>query len=1005
MAMAHPGALFCRSALAKKAFRLALAYALIPLPCCAALDAPKQITQYVQTILTAKNGLPQNTVSTVTQTRDGYIWFGTQEGIGRYDGLRITTFDTANHRALKDNFIETLAPGRDGSLWVGTRSSLMQLKDGEFHRIFSAQSPISSIYEARDGQVWVGALNGLYAVEGESIHLFTTQDGLPSNTIGNMVQTGDGTVWIGTRKGLASWKNGRFRSYGARDGLAAEQVLGLTPSHDDALWIATASGLFRWKEKLLETVVASRLPEHDHITSLLEDRSGALWMGFDHSGIALLRNGQFNRYTARQGLPSGDVATLFEDRKGHVWAGLSEGGVVELRDGTFSNFGLLEGLSDDMVWSVLEARDKSIWVGTNSKGLDHIDRDGKVRVYAERDGLPGGSIFALREGPDGSIWIGAEDGSLCQLKNGRIKIFTDPVSKGRRIVSILPDTSSGPGSADDLWVVFHETEGLVHFHRDNSQRGHFEHYNLPGLPNAATLAPDGSIWVGSDHAGVSQFLNRAVVRYTTDNGLLANFAQAVYVDRDGVVWAGTSPGGLNRIKNGHITAYSIDQGLFDLTVGAIVEDDEGYLWMTCNKGIYKVSKKELNDYADGRISAIHSTVYGTADGLRSSECNFADDPSVWKGMDGRLWFATTAGIASVDPRHSQTFNAEPAPLIEDVQFNQHDVPFYRGVTVGPGGGDLEIQFTSPDFAAPERLRFRYRLLGSDSDWVAAGNRHQAFYTKLPPGRYAFEVEAADQAYGWSANAARLEIALTPHFWQTNWFSAACAIILLCAAAALYWLRIHYLVVQNRVLEERVQQRTMELEKALKAAEDAGRALHEQATKDGLTGLWNRRSIFELLSKELPRAHRGHLSISVLMADLDHFKTINDTYGHQVGDRVLQVVAERIMALTRAYDFVGRYGGEEFLIVLPGCSLEDGLARAEEFRCAIAGTAISTSIGPIYVTCSFGVAENFSDSSAEELINNADEGLYCAKKAGRNCVHASPAQAGSTNRNAESTAHG
>lgn len=982
-----------------------VAWLLLALPALAhahGLDEPKQITQYVETSLTVKNGLPQNSVGAVTQTSDGYIWFATQEGLGRYDGLRIATYDTSNHRTLKDNFIETLAPGRDGSLWVGTRSSLTQLKNGEFHPYFTAESPISSIVEAQDGAVWVGSENGLYSVKSGKVQHYTTQDGLPSNSVGKVLQTADGTLWFGTRHGLASLHDGRFRSYDAKNGVPNEPISSMTGSRDGALWIASAGKLIRWKNGLLETAPLEKLPIHDQITSLVEDQTGALWVGFDHNGIALLRNGEFSRYTAKQGLPNEDVAALFEDREGHVWAGMSEGGVVELRDGIFNNFGVLEGLSDDMVWSVMEARDQSVWVGTNSKGLDHIARDGTVRAYTEKDGLPGGSVYALREGTDGSVWMGAEHGALCQLKNGKIRVFNDPVNRGQRIVSILPASLGLPDNSGDLWLVYHETNGLVRFHLDPVRGASFQHFDVPGLPNTATFAPDGSIWIGSDHAGVSQFRNNATVaRYTTANGLLANFAQAIYVDRDGVVWAGTSPGGLNRIKNGHVTTYSLDQGLFDLTVGAIVEDGQGYLWMTCNKGIYKVSKKELNYYAEGRTKTIHSIVYGTADGLRSSECNFAADPAAWRGMDGRLWFPTTAGIASVDPKHSQTMNAEPRPLIESVNFNEHPAAFYDGVKAGPGGGDLEVQFTAPDFVAPERIRFRYRLYGSDSDWVAAGDRRLAIYTKLAPGNYHFEVQAADEAHGWSTSTARLALELTPRFWQTTWFRFLCAVILLCAGGALYWLRIHYLVLQNRILEEKVKHRTTQLQTALQAAEDAGRALHEQATKDSLTGLLNRRSIFELLSKELPRAHRGQLRISVLMADLDHFKTINDTYGHQVGDRVLQVVAQRIMGLTRSYDFVGRYGGEEFVIVLPGCSLEDGLHRAEEFRRAIADTTITSGAGPIEVTCSFGVAENFGEDSAEELINNADEALYCAKKAGRNCVHASLPKSEARGRGTES----
>ena len=945
------------------------------------LQSQKPITQFVQTPLTVENGLPESSVGAIAQTRDGYLWFGTEEGLARYDGLRITVFETANHKALRDNFIETLASGHDGSLWVGTRSSLAQLKDGEFHTFFTAQSPLSKIYEGQDGQVWVGSLDGLYAVQGTNIHLYTTKDGLPSNAITSIVQSVDGTLWVGTHSGLASLKNGKFRSYGFRDGLTTDVVRSLALSADGSLWIATASGLVRWKGRLLETVPPSRLPQHDQIASLVEDHHGTLWIGFDHSGIASLHNGEIFIYTTRQGLPSEDVSQILEDREGHLWVGMSEGGAVELRDGIFSNFGKQEGLSDNMVWSVLQARDRSVWVGTNNKGLNHIDKDGKVRVYTMRDGLAADSVFGLLESPDQSLWIGSERGALSHLDHGRITVFKDPTSAGHRIASILQDPSG------DLWLAFHEVNGLVRFHQ-----GSFQHYTVPGLLNTATFAPDGSIWLGTDHAGVSQFRNGSVISYTTQNGLLTNFAQAVYVDRDGVVWAGTSPGGLNRIKNGHVTTYSVDQGLFDLTVGAIIEDDAGYLWMTCNKGIYKVSKKELNDYAEGRITAIHSTVYGTADGLRSAEANFAADPSVCKGIDGRLWFATIAGIASVSPIHSQTASSEPSPLIESVLFNRHPIRFEQGAIAGPGGGDLEIQFTTPDFVAPRRIQFRYRLQGSEEDWVEAGDRREAFYTKLPPGHYLFEVQGASGVHAWNSNVARLAIVLKPYFWQTSWFQGLCVLVLLAAAAAMYRLRVRYLVDRNRELEDRVLKRTAELQDALKLAEGAQLALREQATKDDLTKLWNRRSIFEFLGKELLRAKRKDSPVSVLMADLDHFKLINDTQGHFTGDQVLVEVAARFVKLTRPYDFAGRYGGEEFVVVLPNCSLADGLKRAEDFRRAIAGNPILTNSGSVAVTCSFGVAENSGNSSAEEMINKADEALYCAKRSGRNCIHAGPPQA-------------
>jgi diguanylate cyclase (GGDEF)-like protein len=327
------------------------------------------------------------------------------------------------------------------------------------------------------------------------------------------------------------------------------------------------------------------------------------------------------------------------------------------------------------------------------------------------------------------------------------------------------------------------------------------------------------------------------------------------------------------------------------------------------------------------------------------------------------------------------------------------MPFEHGVVAGPGAGDLEIQFTTPDFVAPRRIQFRYRLAGSDADWVEVGERRQAFYTKLPPGHYLFEVQGASGTHAWNSNIARLAIVMKPYFWQTGWFHGLCALVLLVAVIAVYRIRVRYLLQRNRELEDRVLRRTAELQDALKLAENAQIALREQATKDHLTKLWNRRSIFEFLDKELLRAKRTAQPISILLADLDHFKLVNDTQGHFTGDQALVEVASRFAQLTRSYDFAGRYGGEEFLIVLPGCTLADALNRAESFRLAIAGTPIHTGSGEIAVTCSFGVADDSGHSSAAELITKADEALYRAKRSGRNCVQvcspqSEPATAGS-----------
>jgi diguanylate cyclase (GGDEF)-like protein len=340
---------------------------------------------------------------------------------------------------------------------------------------------------------------------------------------------------------------------------------------------------------------------------------------------------------------------------------------------------------------------------------------------------------------------------------------------------------------------------------------------------------------------------------------------------------------------------------------------------------------------------------------------------------------------AVDRTHGQSKTARPPSLVDQVRFNGTALPFDDGVTAGPGSGYLEIQFASPQSVAQDRVHFRYRLRGWDTDWTDAGKDHEAIYTQLPPGRYMFELEEADGGNAWGQRTASLWIVLIPHVWQTALFWGMSAIILLVLTVIIFILRHRSLSEDTHDLQEEVQQKTAELLLAKKVADDASRAIKAQAMKDSLTDLWNRRVIFEMLEKEISRAQRENLPLVVVMIDLDHFKAVNDTYGHLTGDVVLEEAARRLAELMRPYDFAGRYGGEEFLIVLPGCSPSNGIRRAEDFRRAIADSPVPTACGALTVTCSLGVASHEKALLAEDLIHIADEALYRAKRLGRNCV--------------------
>lgn len=942
-------------------------------------NSEKLLSQYVQTQLTAKSGLPQNSVAAITQTRDGYLWFGTEEGFARFDGIRFTTFSILNSKGLRDNFIQALTADADGSLWIATRSELTRFRDGRFQSMIVADNPIYTVFAARNGKIWVGSQDHLYSIDHGKTHVYTIHDGCTFTEIHDIAEASDGSLWLASAQGLVRMKGGQFRLFTQQDNLPENTILRIAPAADGSFWLATRRGLAHWNGRILNDFEADRLPPGGRISSLVLDRKGSLWIGYEHNGIARLTTQRVAHasimcYSHADGLPSDDVAKIFEDRAGAIWIGLQEGGAVEMNEGLFESYGQKEGLSEDIVWSVLQARDASLWVGTNSSGLNHILPNGRVRLYSARDGLPQGAINGLLESHDGSLWVGLEHGYLAHVMGDRIVRYRDPSSNDGRIASILEEPNG------DLWLAFHEIDGLVRF-----RNGHFEHFKTPGLLNVAAFAPDGSIWLGSDHGGVIHVVNGTNVTFTTGNGLLSNFAQAVYVDKDGVVWAGTSPGGLNRIKNGKVTTYSIVEGLYDLTVGAIVEDDHGNLWMTCNKGIFRVRKSELNDFADGKISHIHSIVYGTSNGLRSAECNFGATPAAWKGRAGRLFFATMGGVASIDPTQSQIISPPPTVIVESALANNQPVSFDRGFSAGPGSTDLELRFTAPDFDSPEEVRFRYRLIGFDGDWVNAGQRRQAFYTRLPPGRYRFEVQASQSTGEWGAPAPFISIYIQSYFWQTAWFRVVCGIAFVLVLLVSHHLRTRYLRRRTLELEHHVDQRTEQLRSAIRAAEQAQFALREQASKDGLTNLWNRRTIFEILDREIDHSHADRTSVCVVMADIDRFKQINDTYGHQAGDMVLEAVSQCLSDLKGPHDSIGRYGGEEFLMVMPGCSLESALSRSEELRRKIEGLTLHFGSTMIGVTCSFGVSGGCKLSRAQELVGRADAALYAAKREGRNQV--------------------
>lgn len=950
-----------------------------------ALNPAKALTQYLQTSWTSASGLPQDSVHAIAQTADGYLWMGTEEGLARFNGTRFTVFTSRNAHGLASDFVEVLAAGHHRDLWIGTDSGLSHFspdpRTGEIgaFRAFTQESSfagrkITALCEDREGALWVGTPQGLSRLFHGRVETWTVQNGLPDLSISAIAMDSEGTIWVGTVKGLARLNGHRFDTLTTRDGLPGNAITALAAAPDGSVWAGTSSSGIAQIRGRQVLVPHQKLPWKE-IAALLPDRDGAVWIAFTGHGLGRVYRGKLELYGAGRGLPSDRCSSiLFEDREGSLWLGLLDAGVVQLRDGKFSVFGTPEGLSGNYIGNVLQDRDGSMWIGADSNGLNHLLPDGRVELWDQRRGLPGEAVYSLLQTRDGTLWVGYRHGALARIRHGQVTVYRDSEAADGALNALFEDREG------NLWVGTSAT-GLARF-----AHGRFLPVTQAGDVAAIAQTLDGAVWTAINGEGVQRMLHGTNTVFTTANGLPSNRPLCLYADPEGGIWVGSAGAGLSYIRSGHVVSWTPDQGLPDSNVGSIVPDDHGHLWIGSDAGIYSLSIEELRLSMAEPRRILHPVVYGLSDGLRTRETLYGSMPCAWKTRDGRLWFATINGAAVIDPARIPVNRVVPPVWIEQITFNSHIVPKQDGIRLGPGSGNLNFSFSAPTFVAPESIRFRYRMEGFDRDWVYTDARQSARYTNIPPGRYTFIVEAANSDRIWNQTGASFSFVLRPRLVWTPAAWLFYGIVALLLTWGIISLRTSTLLQRQRDLTRTVADRTSQLEEEKAALESARHELQIQATHDSLTGLFNRAAILEHLEREIARSIREKTPLGIVIADLDHFKKLNDQYGHLCGDDAIREAAERFRSVLRTYDMAGRYGGEEFLVLLPG--LDPALApnRIEQLLDSICCRPFRFAQSDVTLTCSIGLATfrpGIDNRDVRELLSRADTALYVAKNAGRN----------------------
>ena len=946
-----------------------------------ALESGKFFRDYAADTWSVDQGLPQITVLSIAQDTQGYMWFGTQDGLARFDGANFKQF-------LPAHWIQSLAVDQDGTLWYGMNKGAGYFAKGDVHQLARARGEKKDVNPDSDmrallfvdGRLLAATDSGLMHLDRDGIH---RERSLPALPLFSLLQW-RGALWAGGIGKVYRITNTGVTTLDAPEG-AGTQVTHLVV-HDDALWAGTSRGLFRFTGDA-QWARATHDPADLHlaINTLYNDSDGNFWVA-TNAGLARLTGDAMQQFFASRDFEEvAQLESIYEDREHDLWLGSHAHGVTRLWNGYTRRYGSAHGLDEPLVWAVTPAHSGGLWVGS-ANGV-YLLKDGAAKLAVPGSALPEPTGYVLMD--DGArLWIGTHSG-LTQFADGHVSRPAALAPLDGIFISGLLQDKSGTVWIATLDGVFRYAGGALTRYgmesgfRDVRSRMVFETH-------------DGKILVGT-LAGLYQFDGTRFQPVGGDAGLL-DFVTTVAEPKPGMLVVGVfDPDLLYVFENGRWHTLHSAQGLPLNVPTYMTRDSSGdWLWVGGLQGIYRVRLEELSALAAGSLDHLTPQPILSEQGrwLGSQKglcCNGAGNSRGW--FDGvNLWLPTRGGVVSVDTTHVHFNNVVPNAVVEAVRYGGQWHDDTGGTMKVPARTrDLAFRFSVLSFQNPNSVQLAYRLHGYEDDWQGVDDptRRTANYTNLSPGDYVFEVRGSNNAGVWASDLASVSLRIEPFFYETWWFRILAGLLLVLLVFLGYRLQVRNLRRQREYLERMVAERT-------EALRQLNRQLEDASTTDPLTGLKNRRYLGQQLPSDLAHFRRerekpenAEQVIAFAIADVDHFKQINDRAGHFAGDSLLKQMGERLVASVRAGHYVVRWGGEEFLIVFRPMPRDETTHVIDRIHKAISERPFVLPGGEqLTVTCSIGFTEYPFLAGApdrvdwETLVNLADHALYAAKDAGR-----------------------